>query len=156
MYCRSINKTDLDFNYITNRLGVMSFPAEGLESTYKNHIDDVKTFLETRHGPDHYAVYNLCQRQYKGYKFNNRVKNVSEIIVENVLESVFFPSLEVSECCFADKKAPSLEQIFACSKNMYLWLRQDPKNVCVVHCSVIIIIIINRSENYLIYAGKSF
>lgn len=64
----------MDFNYLTSRLGVMSFPAEGLESTYRNHIDDVKIFLENRHGPDNYAVYNLCQRTYKGQKFNNRVR----------------------------------------------------------------------------------
>ena len=53
----------------------MSFPAEGLESTYKNHIDDVKSYLDSRHH-DRYYVFNLTQRSYKKEKFNNRVSHI--------------------------------------------------------------------------------
>jgi cyclin G-associated kinase len=51
---------------------VMSYPAEGVESAIKNHIDDVRMFLETKH-KNCYAVYNLTQRSYRPVKFENRV-----------------------------------------------------------------------------------
>lgn len=44
--------------------------------------------------------------------------------------------LQVSECGWSPKKAPTLASLFAVCKNMHLWLRQNPKNVCVVHCMV--------------------
>lgn len=50
----------------------MSFPAEGLESTYRNHIEDVKGMLDSRHG-NHYFVYNVSGRSYPSAKFNGLV-----------------------------------------------------------------------------------
>ncbi|WAR23455.1 GAK-like protein [Mya arenaria] len=107
----TMNKGDLDISFITSRVAVMSFPAEGVESAIKNHIDDVRTYLEGRHRGC-YAVYNLSQRQYRNIKFENRV----------------------SDCGWPIRKAPSLANLFAICKNMHLWLRQNPKNICVVHC----------------------
>ncbi|KAK7502233.1 hypothetical protein BaRGS_00006597 [Batillaria attramentaria] len=107
----TMNKSDLDISYITSRLAVMSYPAEGMESAIKNHIDDVRMFLESRH-KNSYAVYNLSQRNYRVAKFENRV----------------------SECGWPQRKAPTLTTLFAICKNMHLWLRQNPKNICVVHC----------------------
>ncbi|KAL8622464.1 hypothetical protein ACOMHN_034129 [Nucella lapillus] len=107
----TMNKADLDISYITTRLAVMSYPAEGMESAIKNHIDDVRMFLESRHR-NSYAVYNLTQRNYRAAKFENRV----------------------SECGWVQRKAPTLTTLFAICKNMHLWLRQNPKNMCVVHC----------------------
>ncbi|CAG2116429.1 unnamed protein product, partial [Medioppia subpectinata] len=43
----SIARQDLDMSFLTSRLIVMSYPAEGLESAYRNHIEDVKAFLES-------------------------------------------------------------------------------------------------------------
>ena len=51
----------------------MSFPAEGLETAFKNHIDDVRAFLESRHAGA-YAVYNCSERKYNKSKFDNRVR----------------------------------------------------------------------------------
>ncbi|XP_060080705.1 cyclin-G-associated kinase-like [Ylistrum balloti] len=107
----TMNKSDLDVSSITSRILVMSFPAEGVESAFKNHIDDVKSFLEYKYR-NGYAVYNLSQRTYRVAKFENRV----------------------SECGWAARKAPTLASLFAICKNMHLWLRQNPKNVCVLHC----------------------
>lgn len=107
----SMARTDLDISYITSRLIVMSYPAEGMESAFKNSIDEVRLFLESKHRGS-YAVYNLSQRSYRVQKFENRV----------------------SECGWAAKKAPPLTNLYAICKNMHLWLRQKPKNVCVVHC----------------------
>jgi len=67
-----MNRGELDVSYITSRLIVMSYPAEGVESAIKNHIDDVREFLETNHS-DSYAVYNLSNRSYRTAKFQNRV-----------------------------------------------------------------------------------
>ncbi|GFN87115.1 cyclin-g-associated kinase-like, partial [Plakobranchus ocellatus] len=107
----SMARTDLDISYITSRLLVMSYPAEGVESAFKNSIDEVRLYLESKHRGS-YAVYNLSQRSYRVQKFENRV----------------------SECGWAAKKAPPLTNLYAICKNMHLWLRQKPKNVCVVHC----------------------
>ena len=59
-------------SYITSRLIVMSYPAEGVESAIKNHIDDVRELLETNHSGS-FAVYNLSNRSYRTAKFQNRV-----------------------------------------------------------------------------------
>uniref|UniRef100_A0A8C2H6M9 Auxilin n=1 Tax=Cyprinus carpio TaxID=7962 RepID=A0A8C2H6M9_CYPCA len=87
----SYAKGDLDLSYITSRIAVMSFPAEGVESAIKNNIEDVRLFLDSRH-PGHYAVYNLSKRSYRPARFHNRVRvdksqNPSRIysITQNVI-----------------------------------------------------------------------
>uniref|UniRef100_A0A8C0D113 Cyclin-G-associated kinase n=1 Tax=Balaenoptera musculus TaxID=9771 RepID=A0A8C0D113_BALMU len=104
-------KGDLDISYITSRIAVMSFPAEGVESTIKNSVEDVRLFLDSKH-PGRYAVYNLSPRTYRASRFHNRV----------------------SECGWAARRAPSLRSLYSLCRNMHAWLRQDPGNVCVVHC----------------------
>ena len=39
---RSMGNRELDLSYITSRLIVMSYPAEGIESAYRNHLEDVR------------------------------------------------------------------------------------------------------------------
>ena len=34
---------------ITERIAAMSFPADGLESAFKNHIDDISATIEAKH-----------------------------------------------------------------------------------------------------------
>uniref|UniRef100_A0A452ERY7 Cyclin G associated kinase n=1 Tax=Capra hircus TaxID=9925 RepID=A0A452ERY7_CAPHI len=104
-------KGDLDLSYITSRIAVMSFPAEGVESAIKNNIEDVRLFLDSKH-PGRYAVYNLSPRTYRPSKFHNRV----------------------SDCGWAARRAPSLRSLYRLCRNMHAWLRRDPGNVCVVHC----------------------
>ncbi|KAK7888991.1 hypothetical protein WMY93_024551 [Mugilogobius chulae] len=41
----------------------------------------------------------------------------------------------VSECNWPSRQAPSLHNLFAVCKNMHNWLKQNPKNVCVITCS---------------------
>lgn len=43
---------------------VMPIPGEGIESTYKNSVDDVQIFLDTKH-PSKFALVNLSQRPAK-------------------------------------------------------------------------------------------
>ena len=58
----SMASRDLDLHLITERIAAMSYPAEGLESAMRNHIDDIAAILESRH-PNHYSVMNLTDRQ---------------------------------------------------------------------------------------------
>ncbi|XP_008107515.2 putative tyrosine-protein phosphatase auxilin isoform X1 [Anolis carolinensis] len=109
----SYTKGELDISYITSRIIVMSFPGEGVELGFRNHIDDVRTFLDSRH-PDHYTVFNLSPKSYRTTRFHNRV----------------------SECSWPGRQAPSLHNLYAVCKNMHNWLQQNPKNVCVIHCMV--------------------
>ncbi|XP_040093661.1 cyclin-G-associated kinase isoform X2 [Oryx dammah] len=105
-------KGDLDISYITSRIAVMSFPAEGVESAIKNNIEDVRLFLDSKH-PGRYAVYNLSPRTYRPSKFHNRV----------------------SACGWGARRAPSLHRLYRLCRDMHAWLRGDPGNVCVVHCT---------------------
>ncbi|KAG7221291.1 hypothetical protein INR49_017358 [Caranx melampygus] len=70
----SYAKGDLDISYITSRIAVMSFPAEGVESAIKNNIEDVRA------------------------------------------------------------SCPHLRSLYSVCKNMHLWLKQDQRNICIVHC----------------------
>uniref|UniRef100_A0A3B3Q2K6 Auxilin n=1 Tax=Paramormyrops kingsleyae TaxID=1676925 RepID=A0A3B3Q2K6_9TELE len=105
-------KGELDISYVTSRVIVMSYPPEAMEAGYRNHIEDVRSFLDSRH-TDHYTVFNLSPRSYRGARFSNRV----------------------SECNWPARHAPSLHNLFAVCKNMHHWLRQNPKNVCVITCT---------------------
>ncbi|XP_028853123.1 cyclin-G-associated kinase isoform X2 [Denticeps clupeoides] len=107
----SYAKGDLDISYITSRIGVMSFPAEGVESAIKNNIEEVRLFLDSRHA-GHYAVYNLSKRSYRSSRFHNRV----------------------SECGWQARRAPTLRNLYSICKNMHQWLKQDQRNICIVHC----------------------
>ena len=52
---------------------VMSFPADGIESAYKNNIDDVRDFLEAKY-PENYLVVNVSPRTYRTEKLGDRVR----------------------------------------------------------------------------------
>lgn len=107
---QSMARLELDFSYVTSRLIVTSFPAEGIESAYRHHIDDVRNALDARHGV-HYTVYNVSGRSYPSTKFNNLV------------------------CCgWPQRQAPSLRTLYALCKSMYNYLDRDSKNICVLHC----------------------
>lgn len=66
---------DLDLTVIDKQIVCMGFPAEGVESWYRNPYDDVVRYLDHRFGPN-YMVYNLCsesQHIYTTDKFHGRV-----------------------------------------------------------------------------------
>lgn len=96
----------------------MSYPAEGLESAYRNHIDDVKAYLESRHSS--YIVINVSGRSYGSNKFGNQVR---------VFEGG--PSWKDPA-----KMAPSLHSITSLCQIMHKWLSADKKNIVVIHCTV--------------------
>ncbi|KAH7825524.1 putative pten protein [Monocercomonoides exilis] len=92
----------------------MGYPSESFEAMYRNPMTDVKKFLNFRH-KDHYRVYNLCcepDRQYDHSHFEGRVG--------------CYP--------FADHNCPPFEMIEEFCLDCDQYMKQDPKNVCVIHC----------------------
>ena len=51
----------------------MSFPATGLESTYRNNLEDVAKMLKQKH-EDKYMVFNLSERSYDVSKLNHQAR----------------------------------------------------------------------------------
>ena len=103
---------DLDLTYITDRIIAMGFPSSSMEAMYRNDINDVKGFFDTRH-KEHYMVYNLCsERSYDHAKFDNRV--------------VRFP--------FDDHNCPKFDDLAPFCEALDEWLSADPENIAAIHC----------------------
>ncbi|CEH14902.1 related to phosphatidylinositol--trisphosphate 3-phosphatase pten [Ceraceosorus bombacis] len=105
---------DLDLVYLTDRLILMAWPGSGLEALYRNPRNDVRRFLEKRHGP-RYRVYNLVPRY------------------ENSYESWEFYE-QVSRFPFPDHHPPPLGMIPLFVADVTAWLGEDERNVAVIHC----------------------
>ena len=90
----------------------MSFPASGLEATYRNNLKDVAALLGQKHGEDNYMVFNVSGKSYDISRLNNMVLDFG----------------------WPDHLAPPLERLCSIVKSMGAWLKQDPKHCAVVHC----------------------
>lgn len=106
--------------YITDDIIAMGFPAgdasSGLmgrvEGLYRNNVQDVLAFLESRH-KGCYKVYNLCsERGYDAELFDGVVAS--------------FP--------FDDHNCPPLRLLPTFCSSAKAWLSQGIDNVVVVHC----------------------
>eukprot|EP00092_Neocalanus_flemingeri_P006606 GFUD01007125.1.p1 GENE.GFUD01007125.1~~GFUD01007125.1.p1 ORF type:complete len:594 (-),score=150.38 GFUD01007125.1:72-1853(-) len=103
---------DLDLTYVTNRVIATSFPSSGMWSLYRNPIEKVAAFLDTKH-PDRYKLFNLCsEKTYDTSFFHDRVERVM----------------------IDDHNVPSVEQMLSFANTVRDWLGENPDNVIVVHC----------------------
>ncbi|KAK4260119.1 hypothetical protein QN277_003276 [Acacia crassicarpa] len=111
---------DLDLAYITENIIAMGFPAGDsssgvfgyIEGFYRNHMEEVIRFLETRH-EGKYKVYNICsERLYDASLFKGKAAS--------------FP--------FDDHNCPPIELLASFCRSAYSWLKEDIQNVIVVHC----------------------
>lgn len=111
---------DLDMTYITENIIAMGFPAGDIssgffgyvEGFYRNHMEEVISFLESHH-KGKYKVYNLCsERLYDASLFEGKVAS--------------FP--------FDDHNCPPIHLITLFCQSAYAWLKEDIENVVVVHC----------------------
>ncbi|KAJ6831629.1 phosphatidylinositol 3,4,5-trisphosphate 3-phosphatase and protein-tyrosine-phosphatase PTEN2A [Iris pallida] len=111
---------DLDMTYITENIIAMGFPAGDLssgffgyvEGFYRNHMEEVIKFFETRH-KGKYKVYNLCsERLYDASLLEGKVAS--------------FP--------FDDHNCPPIQLIISFCQSAYSWLKEDIENVVVIHC----------------------
>jgi len=109
---QSMAGRDLDFHCITSRLAAMSFPAEGIESAYRNHIEDVKGMMETQH-TGHYTVYNVSERTYPANKY---------------------PTGKLVQTGWPVGAVPALDVTLDICSNMLDFLSRDVRNVVVIHC----------------------
>ena len=102
---------DLDLTYITTRIIAMGLPSTSIEGLYRNSMDNVKKFLNTRH-PSHYKVYNLCiEKTYPQDMF---------------YKQGYFP--------FKDHEAPPINLIRPFCEDAKSFLDEDEQNIIAVHC----------------------
>ncbi|XP_048196548.1 phosphatidylinositol 3,4,5-trisphosphate 3-phosphatase TPTE2-like [Perognathus longimembris pacificus] len=103
---------DLDLSYITEHIIAMSFPSSGSQSFYRNPIEEVVRFLDTKHC-GHYVIYNLCSEEsYDPTYFHDMVKGIK----------------------IDDHNVPTLEEIIVFSKEVVDWLAKDAENVIAIPC----------------------
>ncbi|KAM9389223.1 phosphatidylinositol 3,4,5-trisphosphate 3-phosphatase TPTE2-like [Phaethornis superciliosus] len=103
---------DLDLTYVTDRIIAMSFPSSGKQSFYRNPIEEVARFLDTKHA-GLYKVYNLCSE--KGYDPKYFHYRVERIFID-------------------DHNVPSLQDMLKFTASVREWMGQDEKNIIAIHC----------------------
>ena len=102
---------DLDLTYITTRIIAMGFPSTSIEGLFRNPMEEVKKFFNTRH-PNHYKIYNLCEEK----KYADNI----------FFKQGYFP--------FKDHEAPPINLMRPFCEDAKAFLDEDEKNVIAVHC----------------------
>lgn len=128
----SIARQDLDLSFITSRLVVMSYPAEGLESAYRNHIEDVKAYLDSRGYP--FIVVNISGRSYDSNKFGPNIKVI-----------------DGGSSWKDPRKPPSMKSVISLCDSILKWTSQNTRNMVVIHCMVSLLFISKVSQVIVVF-----
>jgi len=104
-------KHDLDLSYITDNVIAMGFPSSGIESLWRNSVNEVCDFMKEYHQND-FMIWNLSGRKYDYDKFNNQILDFG----------------------FPDHHSPPLELLFKIVLSISSYLQANPDNVAVAHC----------------------
>ncbi|KZC09191.1 Cyclin-G-associated kinase [Dufourea novaeangliae] len=116
---QSMARTELDASYLTSRILIMPYPADGIESAYRaNHVEDVRAFLQARHPPPaRIQLYNLSRGR----------PNVTRLPGRHI------------DCSFAyassDSNAPLLSALYQICQDIYRYLNADFNHVVVLYCT---------------------
>ncbi|XP_066598414.1 cyclin-G-associated kinase [Prorops nasuta] len=116
---QSMARTELDASYLTSRILIMPYPADGIESAYKaNHVEDVRAFLQSRHPPPaKIQLYNLSRGR----------PNVARLPGRHIHCSFAYAS--------SDSNAPLLSALYQICQDIYRYLHADFNNIVVLYCS---------------------
>ncbi|XP_008549661.1 cyclin-G-associated kinase [Microplitis demolitor] len=115
---QSMARTELDASYLTSRILIMPYPADGIESAYRaNHIEDVRAYLQSRHpSPAKIQLYNLSRGR----------PNASRLPGKHI------------DCTFAysspDSNAPLLSALYQICQDIYRYLDADFNHIVVLYC----------------------
>ncbi len=93
-------------------LPAMSYPASGVESTYRNNLKDVAKMLRTKH-QESYMVSRWCCVQSAGHLLFLQIFNLSERSYDI---SKF--NNQVLDFGWPDHLAPSLERLSRCEQRL--------------------------------------
>lgn len=110
---------DLDMSYITSRILAMSFPASGVEASFRNPRQQVRSYLDQYH-EDRYLVFNLCAEkryQYEARKFAHKMASEGAVCIP-----------------VKDHSVPTLYQVGEFCQQAMAWLAQQDDNIVAVHC----------------------
>lgn len=116
---QSMARTELDASYLTSRILIMPYPADGIESAYRaNHVEDVRAFLQARHPPPaRIQLYNLSRAR----------PNVTRLPGRHI------------DCSFAyaasDSNAPLFSALYQICQDIYRYLNADFNHVVVLYCT---------------------
>ena len=107
---------DLDLTYITPRVIALGLPASGVEALYRNPLQTVRDFLDSKHA-NKYAMVNLCdERDYSDTDWPMAAR-------------VFrFPFADHHTCC--------MSALHAFCERAATFLAADEEHVLAVHCKV--------------------
>lgn len=126
---QSMARTELDASYLTSRILIMPYPADGIESAYRaNHVEDVRNFLQSRHPPPtRIQLYNLSRGR----------PNVARLPGRHIDCSFAYAS--------ADSNAPLLSALYQICQDIYRYLIADFNRIIILYCTVSIF------SKYLLY-----
>ena len=92
----------------------MGFPSIGIESIYRNSLNDIINFLNKYHS--NYKIYNLCLEENKIYN------------------KEFFIGKELAIFPFIDHEPCPIKLILEFCIDIVLYLNRNPDGLCAIHC----------------------
>ena len=92
----------------------MGFPSIGIESIYRNSLNDIINFLNKYHS--NYKIYNLCLEENKIYN------------------KEFFFGKELAIFPFIDHEPCPIKLILEFCIDIVLYLNRNPDGLCAIHC----------------------
>ena len=106
---------DLDMSYITDKVIAMGYPSTGMETLYRNDLEDVIKFFKVKHNNE-VKVYNLCLEK------------------DRIYDKSVFQGIKVGLFPANDHNPSPIKLILEFCIDICLHLMKNPKAVAAVHC----------------------